>query len=38
MRERGLSVDHRTMFHWLQKYGPEINKRMRSHLKMSGTF
>ena len=36
MRERGLSVDHVTIFRWVQRYTPEINKRMRPHLKMSG--
>jgi transposase-like protein len=36
MRERGLSVDHVTIFRWVQCYAPEINKRMRPHLKMSG--
>jgi transposase-like protein len=37
MRERGLSVDHVTIFRWVQRYAPEIDKRMRPHLKMSGT-
>jgi IS6 family transposase len=37
MRERGLSVDHVTIFRWVQRYAPEINKRMRPRLKMSGT-
>ena len=37
MGERGLSVDHTTVWRWVQKYAPEINKRMRPHLKMSGT-
>ncbi len=37
MRERGLSVDHVTIFRWVQRYAPEINKRMRPYLKMSGT-
>lgn len=37
MRERGLEVDHSTVFHWVQRYAPEINKRIRQHLKMSGT-
>jgi transposase, IS6 family len=37
MRERGLSVDHVTVFRWVQRYAPEINKRMRPHLRMSGT-
>jgi hypothetical protein len=35
--ERGLDVDHSTVFRWVQRYAPEINKRVRQHLKMSGT-
>ncbi|HEY0173816.1 MAG TPA: IS6 family transposase [Pyrinomonadaceae bacterium] len=37
MRERGLNIDHSTVFLWVQRYAPEINKRVRPHLKMSGT-
>jgi transposase-like protein len=37
MRERGLDVDHSTVFRWVQRYALEINKRIRQHLKMSGT-
>lgn len=37
MRERRLDVDHSTVFRWVQRYAPEINKRIRQHLKMSGT-
>jgi IS6 family transposase len=37
MCERGLEVDHSTVFRWVQRYAPEINKRIRRHLKMSGT-
>ena len=37
MQERGLTVDHTTIFRWVQRYAPEINKRIRPHLKMSGT-
>jgi transposase, IS6 family len=37
MRERGLTVDHVTIFRWVQRYAPEINRRMRPHLRMSGT-
>jgi transposase-like protein len=37
MRERGLDVDHSTIFRWVQRYAPEINKRIRQHLKISGT-
>jgi IS6 family transposase len=36
MRERGLSVDHSTIFRWVQRYAPEINKRLRPHLKLAG--
>jgi IS6 family transposase len=37
MRDRGVAVDHTTLFRWVQRYAPEINRRMRPHLKMSGT-
>ena len=34
--ERGLSVDHTTIFRWVQRYAPEINKKIRPHLKLAG--
>lgn len=37
MRERGLPVDHTTIFRWVQKYALEINKRFRPHLKLAGS-
>ena len=37
MCERGLSVDHTTVWRWVQRYAPEINRGMRPHLMMSGT-
>jgi len=37
MHESGLDVDHSTVFRWVQRYVPEINKRIRPHLKMTGT-
>ena len=37
MKERGLSVDHTTIFRWVQKYATEFNKRIRPHLKLAGT-
>jgi IS6 family transposase len=37
MQERGLSVDRVTIFRWVQRYAPEINRRMRPHLKMVRT-
>jgi len=36
MQEHGLAVDHSTVYRWVQSYAPEINKRIRQHLKMSG--
>jgi transposase, IS6 family len=33
MAERGLSVDHTTIYRWVQQYAPEIEKRCRPHLK-----
>jgi transposase, IS6 family len=29
MRERGLAVDHTTVFRWVQRYAPELDKRSR---------
>jgi IS6 family transposase len=37
MNECGLDFDHSTVFRWVQRYAPEINKRIRPHLKMSDT-
>jgi transposase-like protein len=36
MSERGLLLDHTTVWRWVQKYAPEINKRVRPHLKLAG--
>ncbi len=33
MAERGLSVDHTTIYRWVQRYVPELEKRCRPHLK-----
>jgi len=33
MAERGLSVDHTTIFRWVQQYGPELDQRCRPHLR-----
>jgi IS6 family transposase len=30
MAERGVSVDHSTIYRWVQRYAPEIEKRLRS--------
>jgi IS6 family transposase len=33
MLERGLSVDHTTIYRWVQRYAPELEKRCRPHLR-----
>lgn len=33
MCDRGLSVDHTTIFRWVQRYAPELDKRCRPFLK-----
>ncbi len=33
MAERGLTVDHTTIYRWVQHYAPELDKRCRPHLK-----
>jgi len=35
MIERGLHIDHTTIFRWVQHYAPELEKRCRSHLKVT---
>lgn len=31
MGERGVRVDHSTIYRWIQKYAPEIETRLRWH-------
>ena len=31
--ERGLEADHTTIWRWVQRYGPELEERLRRHLK-----
>jgi transposase-like protein len=35
MSERGLRVVHTTIYRWVQRFAPELDKRMRPHLKKS---
>ena len=35
MAERGLSVDHTTIYRWVQRYAPELDKRSRPYLKQT---
>jgi transposase-like protein len=37
MAERGLSVDHTTVWRWVQRYAPELDRRVRAELKRTGT-
>jgi transposase, IS6 family len=33
MAERGLKVDHTTIYRWVQQYAPELEKRCKPHLQ-----
>jgi transposase, IS6 family len=33
MAERGLNLDHTTIYRWVQQYAPELEKRCKPHLK-----
>ncbi|HEY4388837.1 MAG TPA: IS6 family transposase [Ktedonobacteraceae bacterium] len=35
MLERGLQVDHTTIYRWVQHYGQELERRCRPHLKLT---
>ncbi len=32
MRERGMPVDHATVFRWVQRYAPVLGRRSRAYL------
>ena len=33
LTEPGIRVDHSTIWRWVQRYGPELDRRQRAHLK-----
>ncbi len=35
LADRGITVDHTTLFRWIQAYAPELDKRNRPHLRMT---
>ncbi len=35
LADRGVDVDHTTVFRWIQAYAPELEKRIRPHLRRS---
>jgi IS6 family transposase len=36
LQDRGVAVDHTTIFRWIQAYAPELEKRIRPHLRPTG--
>ncbi|EJQ31061.1 hypothetical protein IEC_05720 [Bacillus toyonensis] len=38
MEERGLSIAHTTIMRWVHQYGPELDERVRSHLKTTNDY
>jgi transposase-like protein len=34
-RDRGVTIDHTTIFRWIQTYAVDLEKRLRPHLRMS---
>ena len=37
MAERGLAVDHTTIGRWVQRYGPEVHRRLRGQEKLKSS-
>jgi transposase-like protein len=35
LADRGVNIAHTTIFHWIQAYTPELEKRIRPHLHPS---
>jgi transposase, IS6 family len=35
MEERSLAVDHTTIYRWVQAYAPELERRLRPHLRLT---
>ncbi len=33
LADRGVEVDHTTLYHWVQRFAPELEKRLRRHLR-----
>ena len=33
LQDRGVTVDHTTLFRWIQAYAPKLEKRIRPHLR-----
>jgi transposase-like protein len=35
LQDRGVEVDHTTIFRWIQAYAAGLEKRLRHHLRMN---
>lgn len=35
LSDRGVQVDHTTLFRWIEAYAPELDKRVRPHLRLT---
>ena len=38
LAERGLRADHATVWRWVQRYAPELDRRLRKRLKATTTL
>jgi len=36
LAERGVAVDHKTLWRWIDRYAPELDQRLRRHLRPTG--
>jgi transposase, IS6 family len=36
LRERGVEVDHTTLYRWVQRYAPELQKRLARYQSRLG--
>ena len=34
LADRGVQVDHVSLYRWVQRFAPELEKRMRRHLRL----
>lgn len=34
---RGIAIAHTTLWRWVDRYGPELDRRLRQHLRPTGT-
>jgi IS6 family transposase len=35
LADRGVAVDHATLYRWIQAYAPELDRRLRPHLRLT---